>query len=211
MGARPLGRVIQEHIKKPLADEVLFGKLKKGGTVRVTVETNEDGKTGLKLESIADELRVKPKKEDPSEEEAKVAPKKAEEAGRCESRSRRPRDRTAPSAAWCRNCPARADEARKQKIKKPRFAGAFFLAPSFPFLDSPKFGSRRSTGEDWMIDVLVIAIGDDPVDDLLQMLHRADMRLGDEAVVAGDPVAFDDFRQVAQDVGDAPQARRAGA
>jgi ATP-dependent Clp protease ATP-binding subunit ClpA len=31
MGARPLGRVIQEHIKKPLADEVLFGKLKKGG------------------------------------------------------------------------------------------------------------------------------------------------------------------------------------
>ena len=33
MGARPLGRVIQEHIKKPLADEVLFGKLLKGGTV----------------------------------------------------------------------------------------------------------------------------------------------------------------------------------
>jgi hypothetical protein len=41
MGARPLGRVIQEHIKKPLADEVLFGKLKKGGTVRVTVEKKE--------------------------------------------------------------------------------------------------------------------------------------------------------------------------
>ena len=58
MGARPLGRVIQEHIKKPLADEVLFGKLKKGGTVRVTVETKEDGKTGLKLESLADELPV---------------------------------------------------------------------------------------------------------------------------------------------------------
>ena len=34
MGARPLGRVIQEHIKKPLADEVLFGKLASGGTVR---------------------------------------------------------------------------------------------------------------------------------------------------------------------------------
>ena len=46
MGARPLGRVIQENIKKPLAEEVLFGKLKKGGTVRVTVETKEDGKTG---------------------------------------------------------------------------------------------------------------------------------------------------------------------
>ena len=35
MGARPLGRVIQEHIKKPLAEELLFGKLAKGGTVRI--------------------------------------------------------------------------------------------------------------------------------------------------------------------------------
>jgi ATP-dependent Clp protease ATP-binding subunit ClpA len=35
MGARPLGRVIQEHIKKPLAEELLFGKLVKGGVVRV--------------------------------------------------------------------------------------------------------------------------------------------------------------------------------
>jgi len=38
MGARPLGRVIQEHIKKPLAEELLFGKLTKGGVVRVTVK-----------------------------------------------------------------------------------------------------------------------------------------------------------------------------
>ncbi|QQP91112.1 ATP-dependent Clp protease ATP-binding subunit ClpA [Skermanella rosea] len=36
-GARPLGRVIQENIKKPLAEELLFGKLAKGGTVKVTV------------------------------------------------------------------------------------------------------------------------------------------------------------------------------
>ena len=35
MGARPLGRVIQEHIKKPLAEELLFGKLMKGGLVKV--------------------------------------------------------------------------------------------------------------------------------------------------------------------------------
>jgi ATP-dependent Clp protease ATP-binding subunit ClpA len=40
-GARPLGRVIQEHIKKPLANELLFGKLAKGGLVRVTVENGE--------------------------------------------------------------------------------------------------------------------------------------------------------------------------
>ncbi|MCC5996963.1 MAG: ATP-dependent Clp protease ATP-binding subunit ClpA [Oceanicaulis sp.] len=37
-GARPLGRVIQEHIKKPLADEILFGQLKKGGVVKVDVD-----------------------------------------------------------------------------------------------------------------------------------------------------------------------------
>lgn len=37
MGARPLGRVIQEHIKKPLADQVLFGELVNGGTVTVAV------------------------------------------------------------------------------------------------------------------------------------------------------------------------------
>ncbi len=36
-GARPLSRVIQEHIKKPLADELLFGKLAKGGLVRVEI------------------------------------------------------------------------------------------------------------------------------------------------------------------------------
>jgi ATP-dependent Clp protease ATP-binding subunit ClpA len=42
-GARPLGRVIQDHIKKPLAEELLFGKLSKGGVVRVSIdpETNK--------------------------------------------------------------------------------------------------------------------------------------------------------------------------
>ena len=41
MGARPLARVIQEHIKKPLAEELLFGKLAKGGVVKVTVKKGE--------------------------------------------------------------------------------------------------------------------------------------------------------------------------
>ncbi len=63
MGARPLGRVIQEHIKKPLAEEVLFGKLKHGGTVKVSVEEKAEGKTGLKLESIPDDTPLKPKKD----------------------------------------------------------------------------------------------------------------------------------------------------
>ena len=37
MGARPMARVIQEHIKKPLADMVLFGSLSKGGTAVVSI------------------------------------------------------------------------------------------------------------------------------------------------------------------------------
>jgi ATP-dependent Clp protease ATP-binding subunit ClpA len=41
-GARPLARVIQEHIKKPLADEILFGNLKDGGTVRVLLDREKD-------------------------------------------------------------------------------------------------------------------------------------------------------------------------
>ena len=47
MGARPLGRVIQEHIKKPLAEELLFGKLAKGGLVKVGVK---GGELDLKIE-----------------------------------------------------------------------------------------------------------------------------------------------------------------
>ena len=40
-GARPLSRVIQEHVKKPLAEELLFGKLARGGLVQVTLKDNE--------------------------------------------------------------------------------------------------------------------------------------------------------------------------
>ncbi|WP_019995174.1 ATP-dependent Clp protease ATP-binding subunit ClpA [Aureimonas ureilytica] len=75
MGARPLGRVIQEYVKKPLADEVLFGKLKRGGTVKVTVVTDEAGVKTLHLEAIADENFGKARK--PGEgrvKRAKVGP-----------------------------------------------------------------------------------------------------------------------------------------
>ena len=50
MGARPMARVIQEHIKKPLADVVLFGVLKSGGHVRVVVAKDEDGNDKLSFE-----------------------------------------------------------------------------------------------------------------------------------------------------------------
>ncbi len=48
MGARPMSRVIQENIKKPLAEELLFGKLSRGGYVRVYVE---DEKLAFSVES----------------------------------------------------------------------------------------------------------------------------------------------------------------
>lgn len=41
-GARPLGRTIQEFIKKPLADEILFGKLKSGGLVKISVDSKKE-------------------------------------------------------------------------------------------------------------------------------------------------------------------------
>ena len=55
-GARPLSRVIQEYIKKPLAEELLFGKLVKGGSVKVTMN---DGK--LAFEIIEAQLPALPK------------------------------------------------------------------------------------------------------------------------------------------------------
>ena len=58
-GARPLARVIQDHIKRPLADELLFGKLKSGGTVRVVLEETK-GEKKLGFEYIQPE--AKPKK-----------------------------------------------------------------------------------------------------------------------------------------------------
>ena len=48
MGARPMARVLQEHIKRPLSEEILFGKLSKGGAVNVTVR---DGQLHLDVES----------------------------------------------------------------------------------------------------------------------------------------------------------------
>ena len=45
-GARPLARVIQEHIKKPLADDILFGRLTRGGHVKVELK---DGKIAFDI------------------------------------------------------------------------------------------------------------------------------------------------------------------
>jgi len=49
MGARPMARLMQEQIKRPLAEELLFGKLVAGGTVKIGV--SDDGKS-LSLETL---------------------------------------------------------------------------------------------------------------------------------------------------------------
>ena len=62
MGARPMARVIQEHIKKPLADEVLFGRLKNGGHVRVIVEKDDQGRDKIGFEFLEGRVTPKPEK-----------------------------------------------------------------------------------------------------------------------------------------------------
>src|ERR1700746_111017 len=62
MGARPMARVIQEHIKKALADEVLFGRLNGGGHVRVLVVTDEAGNSKLGFDYPDGPVKPRPEK-----------------------------------------------------------------------------------------------------------------------------------------------------
>jgi ATP-dependent Clp protease ATP-binding subunit ClpA len=60
-----MARVIQEHIKKPLADEVLFGKLKGGGHVRVILvkdEANAEDEGKIGFEFVDGPVTPKPEK-----------------------------------------------------------------------------------------------------------------------------------------------------
>ncbi len=84
MGARPMGRLIQSDIKTPLADELLFGRLKQGGIVRVIVEakSSEDAKATPKMQ-LGFEYPDTASKPKPEKElaKAKPAPKKASATG----------------------------------------------------------------------------------------------------------------------------------
>jgi ATP-dependent Clp protease ATP-binding subunit ClpA len=62
MGARPMARVIQEYVKKPLAEEVLFGRLKGGGHVRVILEKSESAPDKLGFEYLDGPVTPKPEK-----------------------------------------------------------------------------------------------------------------------------------------------------
>ncbi|MEE2566838.1 ATP-dependent Clp protease ATP-binding subunit ClpA [Hyphobacterium marinum] len=58
-GARPLSRTIQEYVKKPLADEILFGQLKNGGLVKIDVDAADEDRLDF---DITPGDRLKPKK-----------------------------------------------------------------------------------------------------------------------------------------------------
>jgi ATP-dependent Clp protease ATP-binding subunit ClpA len=104
-GARPLARVIQEHIKRPLADELLFGKLKDGGVVRVIVE-KKDGEKFLDFEVL----------EGPA---AKSRPGGSGKGGKSS-----PRKGTAKKPAKRRRGPVAKSKSSTPKPKKPKSRGS---------------------------------------------------------------------------------------
>ncbi len=80
MGARPMARLIQQTIKTPLADEVLFGRLKNGGAVRVVVVQSETGIKVLGLEFPDGPVRPKPEKDVAAAAEKRVSKPRAKGA-----------------------------------------------------------------------------------------------------------------------------------
>ena len=74
-GARPMGRLIQEKIKQPLAEELLFGKLADGGEVSVTMK---DGKPSFELTPAPPKAKKKPAAKKKAAPKRKSAPKKPE-------------------------------------------------------------------------------------------------------------------------------------
>ena len=68
MGARPLARTIQEHVKKPMAEELLFGKLQKGGLVKIDIDKKDEEKLAFKY--VAEPAKKRAAKKDSTEETA---------------------------------------------------------------------------------------------------------------------------------------------
>jgi ATP-dependent Clp protease ATP-binding subunit ClpA len=66
-GARPMGRLVQEKIKQPLAEELLFGKLVNGGEVKVRIKDNAPS---FEIVPAAPKVKAKPKKKAPAKKKA---------------------------------------------------------------------------------------------------------------------------------------------
>ncbi|MGI9404312.1 MAG: ATP-dependent Clp protease ATP-binding subunit ClpA, partial [Hyphomicrobium sp.] len=108
-----LARVIQENIKRPLADELLFGKLESGGTVKVVVKGKGEDRA-LAFEYLpADPKRAKPKSEDDEDDEVAkskpmlvgAAPRKALPG----PKEKKERNAKSPGSGAVPNVPRRKD------------------------------------------------------------------------------------------------------
>ncbi|MCB4804917.1 ATP-dependent Clp protease ATP-binding subunit ClpA [Methylobacterium brachiatum] len=93
MGARPMARLIQSTIKTPLADEVLFGKLKDGGAVRVVVRKPEDeeAKAGAK-DSLGFDFPAGPVTPKPEADVTNAAKRHKRAKPRAATRKKTPKD-----------------------------------------------------------------------------------------------------------------------
>ena len=94
MGARPLGRVIQEHIKRPLAEEILFGKLVKGGTVKVDIDLDNMEKLFL---SVIEDQPTSPEKPAAKKQPAPKTAKNKDEAEEKVDEAPKKRGRRSPA------------------------------------------------------------------------------------------------------------------
>ncbi|KRE13222.1 ATP-dependent Clp protease ATP-binding subunit ClpA [Bosea sp. Root483D1] len=87
MGARPMARLIQQTIKTPLADEVLFGRLKNGGAVKVVVIQSETGIKVLGLEFPDGPVKPKPEKDVAAAAEKRTRKPRAKTPGKAKAAS----------------------------------------------------------------------------------------------------------------------------
>ena len=119
MGARPMARLIQSTIKTPLADEVLFGKLKGGGAVRVVVikgdEAAKDGKAQEKIGFEFPEGPVAPKPEKEIEQAAKRAKRRPRGSG--DGHASPPRRRDKPKGFFGGPDDGEIDEVAKPVVR----------------------------------------------------------------------------------------------
>jgi ATP-dependent Clp protease ATP-binding subunit ClpA len=95
MGARPMARLIQSTIKTPLADEVLFGRLKNGGAVKVVVVASET--TGLKV--LGFEFPAGPVTPKPEKDVAEAAKVRAKRAKSSPARAKKAKPKLVPALA----------------------------------------------------------------------------------------------------------------
>ncbi len=144
MGARPMARVIQEHIKKPLADEVLFGKLKNGGHVRVVVIKDEIGRDKLGFEYVEGPVTPKPETIPEARQAAPAGVRKPKPPGRRRrSAARRYGAEGAAVKVWHsrkpRRLPARRVTFRSRSRPVPGFAFPQLHVASRQFGDDVRF------------------------------------------------------------------------